>query len=144
MAQLDLFDASQTPSGRAVAEACDELPKLAREMVAVMGHEATMKLIHEMGGRRLIVPGWPLKRTSSRFDYLEELIGPEAAQAFAERWGGIEVQVPKADKALRLVRDREIVAAYSSGATKVPELARLHNLTEGQVWRVLKRAINPP
>ena len=139
-AQLSLFEPADKPAGRAIQEAASDLPRLAVEMIEVMGEQATMKLVHEMGGLRLVVPGWPLKRPSSRYQHLEEIVGPEAAQAFAERWGGIEVQVPKCDGARRLLRNRAIVAAYERGA-RVPELARLHNLSEGAVWKVLKRPL---
>lgn len=137
--QFSLFDPAHTPTGRAIAEAGSELPPIAQEMIKVMGEPATMALIGEMGGLRLIVPGWPLKRASSRYQRLEEVVGPEAAQAFAARWGNIEVQVPLVKKAKQLMRDRAIVEAYSSGKTKPADLARQHNLSEGQVWRILKR-----
>lgn len=141
--QLSLFDPANTPAGRAVMQASDVLPPLAREMVQVMGEAATMALISEVGGLRLTVPGWPLKRASSRYQYLEEIVGPDAARAFAIRWGNIEIQVPMAKKAMQLVRDRALQADYGAGK-KPPELARKFGLTEGQVWRVLKRPVNPP
>lgn len=140
--QLHLFGEPATPVGLAVTQAHDLLPPLAREMVRVMGEAATMQLMTEMGGLRLTVPGWPLKRASSRFERLQQIVGPAAAQAFAERWGGIEVQVPKAKQAMQLVRDRALQSAYDKGA-RVPDLARQYQLTEGQVWRVLKRALKP-
>jgi len=141
--QLSLFDPANTPAGRAVVQASDVLPPIAREMVAVMGEAATMALISEMGGLRLTVPGWPLKRASSRYQYLEEIVGPTAAQAFATRWGNIEVQVPLAKKAMQLVRDRALIKDHAAGL-KPPALARKYSMTEGQVWRVLKRPVNLP
>lgn len=139
--QLDLFNAGDTQAGRAIREAADDLPALAREMVAVMGHAATMALVHEMGGLRLLVPGWPLKRPSSRYQHLEEIVGPQAAQSFAERWGGIEVQVPMAKKALMRLRDRSIIDAYANGAPP-PELAKRYGMTERHLWKVLKRDLS--
>ena len=136
--QLSLFDPADKPAGRAIQEAASDLPRLAREMIEVMGELATMKLVHEMGGLRLVVPGWPLKRPSSRYQHLEEIVGPEAAQAFATRWGNIEVQVPMAKKALMRLRDRSIVEAYAKGV-QPPELARRYGITERHVWKVLKR-----
>jgi hypothetical protein len=136
--QLDLFSSGDTKAGRAIREAADDLPPIAREMVTVMGQAATMALVHEMGGLRLLVPGWPLKRPSSRYQHLEEIVGPEAAQAFATRWGNIEVQVPMAKKALMRLRDRGIVDAYAKGVHP-PELARRHGISERHVWKVLKR-----
>lgn len=141
MDQLSLFDPTHTPSGRAVNEAADGLPRLAIELVEVMGMPAAMQLIHEFGGRRIIVPGWPLKRRSSRFQFLEDMVGAQAAQAFAQRWGNIEVQVPMCKKALQIVRVREVVAAYGRGE-KVPELARVHQVTESTVWKWLKRDVS--
>lgn len=139
--QLSLFEPADKPAGRAIQEAASDLPRLAREMIEVMGEQATMKLVHEMGGLRLVVPGWPLKRPSSRYQHLEEIVGPDAAQAFATRWGNIEVQVPLAKKALMRLRDRSIVEAYAKGV-QPPELARRYGITEGHVWRVLKRDLS--
>lgn len=139
--QLSLFDAAHTTAGRAVSEAGDELPRVAREMVEVMGERATMALIHELGGRRIVVPGLPLKRVSSRYDFLVGVVGAEAAEAFAHRWGGIEVQVPMARRAVQRMRDRRIVKAYSEG-TKVPALAGSNGLTESTVWKILKKDVD--
>lgn len=136
--QLSLFDPADRPAGRAIRQAGDELPPLAAEMIEVMGDQATMQLVNEMGGLYLCVPAWPLKRPSARYQRLEEIVGPEAAQRFADRWGNREIQVPKCAKALRLVRDRAIARAYDD-KVPVPEIARRHNLTERHIWKVLKR-----
>lgn len=138
MDQLSLFDPSHTPAGRALNQAPDELPRLARELVEVMGMAAAMLLIMEMGGRRFVCPGWPLKRASSRFQYLEDIVGHEAAKAYAERWGNVEIQVPMCKKALHQLRLREVAKAYDTG-TKVPELARVHQVTESTIWKWLKK-----
>lgn len=140
--QLPLFElpSQRSPVARAVTEAAEELPRLAQEMIEVMGAEATMALIAEMGGRRLTVPGWPLQRPSSRFQALENIVGGQAARAFAERWGNIEVQVPMAARAVRRMRIRGVIDAYGKG-TKVPDLAARYKVTESTVWKWLKTSV---
>lgn len=137
MDQLSLFDPGHTPAGRATKQAEDALPRVARELIEVMGWAAAVQLINERGGRRLIVPGWPLKRASSTFQFLEDMVGNEAAVAYAKRWGDIEIQVPMCRRAMGLVRIREAIAAYDKGV-KVPELAGRYQVTESTIWKWLK------
>lgn len=136
--QLTLFDAGHTPSGRAIAQAGTGLPRLAAEMIDVMGEVPTMQLVHAMRGLYLCVPGWPLKRRSTRFEALEKIVGPEAARKFAERWGNVEVQVPKCMAALRLVRDREIARRYEAGEP-VQDICRRYDITERHFWKLVKK-----
>lgn len=138
--QFSLFEPSDTPSGRAIAGGGSGLPKLVVEMIEVMGVAETMALVHEMRGLYLLVPGWPLKRRSSRFDALEKIVGTEAAQKYAERWGNIEIQVPKCDAAMRLVRDRDIVTRYEAHEP-VQDICRRYDITERHFWRLVKKGV---
>lgn len=140
MHQLHLFEPADTPTGRAIGQAGSGLPKLVLEMIEVMGELPTMRLVHAMKGRYLCVPGWPLKRRSTRFEALEKIVGNAAARKFAERWGNVEIQVPKCMAALRLIRDREIVRRYEAGETP-GDIASRYELTERHFWRIAKREL---
>lgn len=118
----------------------DVLPELVREMVQVMGEKATLVLIGELGGRRLCVPGFPQRRRSIRFERLEGLLGTEAARAYAERWGDIELQVPRCTSVILLRRNREIAAAYSAG-TQASDLAAQFGLSERHIFKILKQPV---
>lgn len=136
--QLDLFAPADRARGRAVQQAAGELPRLARELVEVMGELPAMRLINAMGGLFFCVPGWPLKRVSQRFDRLVEIVGEEAAIKYAERWGNVEIQVPKCAAALRLVRNRDIARRYDAGEP-VPDICRRYDISERHFWKLVKK-----
>ncbi|MGC4076254.1 MAG: Mor transcription activator family protein [Rubrivivax sp.] len=138
--QLALFDPADRPAGRAMRDAGAELPRLARELIDVMGEVPAMQLINVMGGLYLCVPGWPLKRASTRFNRLVEIVGEEAAIKYAERWGDIEIQVPKCAAAMRRVRDREIARRYDA-AEPVQDICRRYDISERHFWRIVKKEL---
>lgn len=138
--QLDLFAPADRARGRAVQQASSELPRLAQELVEVMGEVPAMQLINAMGGLYLCVPGWPLKRPSTRFDRLVEIVGEEAAIKYSERWGDVEIQVPKCAAAMRLVRNRDITRRYEAGEP-VQDICRRYDVSERHFWKLVKKDI---
>lgn len=136
--QLTLFDPGDTPAGRAISHAGSDLPPLAVEMIKVMGEVPAMRLVHEMRGLYLCVPGWPLKRRSTRFEALENIVGTEAARKFAKRWGDVEIQVPKCAAAMRRVRDLDIARRYDAGEP-VQDICRRYDITERHFWKLMKK-----
>lgn len=117
----------------------DHLPAFAVEMMDVMGEEPALKLIVALGGAKLDVPE-PTQRRSTRFERLAEIVGGDAASAFVDRWGGIELQVPKCSHALRLLRNRSIVQGYLDGL-RPNELAVKFDLTRRHIFKILKKPI---
>lgn len=138
--QLDLFAPTDRARGRAVQQAASELPRLARELIEVLGEMPAMQLINAMGGLYLCVPGWPLARSSSRFDSLAEIVGEEAAIKYAERWGNVELQVPKCAASLRLVRNRDITRRYEAGEP-VQDICRRYDVSERHFWKLVKKDV---
>lgn len=136
--QLDLFDPTDRARGRAMRLASGQLPRLALELIEVMGEVPAMLLINAMGGLYLCVPGWPLQRSSSRFDALAKIVGEEAAIKYAERWGNVEIQVPKCAAAMRLVRDRDIARRYDAGEP-VQDICRRYDVSERHFWKLVKK-----
>ena len=137
MDQLDLFAPENQAIGRALAHAHDEdLPPLVRDMVEVMGLPATMALVARMGGQRLRIPGLPLARASSRLQALEAIVGEPAAARFADRWGDVDVVVPRCLRAMLRERNRRI--CDESMRTSVDELARRYGMARRHVFRVLR------
>ena len=134
--QFDLFGQADVAQAMPVGQ--DVLPRLALEMIEVMGRQATAQLVAAAGGTTIMVPGWPLKRASSRFERLAQVVGQPAAVAFAERWGNKAIAVPKCEMALRRDRNRRILAALDSGKSHA-DVARDEGLHERHVKRISKR-----
>ncbi|GGG30850.1 hypothetical protein GCM10010964_18460 [Caldovatus sediminis] len=100
-----------------------ELSRLA----ALIGGEATLRLIEAHGGTRIFVParpnqGHPLART----------IGLEAARALAAEWGSTWLKVP-------LCRHWR-VRVYRARGESYKAIARRLGMDESGVWRILHAA----
>ncbi|MBF0261071.1 MAG: hypothetical protein HQL97_04405 [Magnetococcales bacterium] len=116
-------------------EVCqDELPETLREIRDVIGWTATMQLVREHGGLRVMVP------KTMRADHpLANLLGSEAAGRFSKVYGGETVKIPRAISALRCHRDREILRRYDAGE-KLAALAREYELDLRTIERIIPRA----
>lgn len=111
----------------------DLLPPSARELAEVIGLDATLALIEHYGGTRLYVPehigaDHPLARA----------IGMQAAHTLVEHYARDSIDVPRAWRAARAVLYRQIVAAYTDGATAA-SLARRHRCTERWIYEIVAR-----
>lgn len=131
---------NQEPAQLTPDQVAAALSKLGRELIAVIGFEAAMKLIEERGGQRIMVPSWPHMRHSSRFEALVEIVGEKAAQQLGDRWGGIEIQVPMGSRVNQLRRMRALIHDYGKGVP-VSELVRRYQVTESTVWKWLKKPV---
>lgn len=110
-----------------------DLPPQIRELIALIGAQATLELVAHCGGTSVIVP------KHYRHDHwLVAVIGAPAAEQVIQRFGGAVLYVAKLDEALRAARDREIVERYGKGEP-VKRLARYYRLTERQVWNILTK-----
>lgn len=109
----------------------EDLPGILRELVELMGLPATLKLVDHYGGVRLYVP---VKYDSDHV--LVRQIGAAAATILIEHYGGEEhFDIPKAERALRAVRDRRIRAEYACKSRR--RLAREYDLTERQIGNIV-------
>ncbi|MGJ4748481.1 Mor transcription activator family protein [Leptospira sp. SA-E8] len=120
----------------------DLLPPLLRDFVRLIGIPATMLLVQHHGGRRIYIPS-PERCTDAHA--LARLIGAENLGKLANYYGSVpHFQLPKAERALLAVRNARIVNDYKTRKT-ARELAVEHNLTEGQIVRILSRSgAQPP
>ena len=104
------------------------LPPILRDIVDLVGMHPTMKLVEAYGGVRLYVP----KGELAEDHYLVRLIGREAAEKLQAMYGGEpHFDIPKAERAMRAVRDARIRAQRPG--TSVRALALEHRLTERQI-----------
>ncbi|GAB0058069.1 hypothetical protein SIID45300_02409 [Candidatus Magnetaquicoccaceae bacterium FCR-1] len=116
-------------------EVCqEELPETLREIRDVIGWPATMTLVSEMGGLKVIVP-----KKLTRNHLLVEMLGWEAASKLSEVYAGEVLKIPRAISALRCLRDREILRRYDAGE-RLAILAREHHLDLRTIERIIPRA----
>lgn len=113
------------------AYAVDYLPESLREVVDLIGLQATLKLVEHLGGIVLYVPA---ELTADH--RIAKAIGMRAATLLWERYQADTIEVPRCHEALRLARNAEIRARRDAGAT-VEQLALDYGLTMRAVWYIL-------
>ncbi|WP_312929120.1 Mor transcription activator family protein [Stutzerimonas nitrititolerans] len=121
------------------------LPAQIQEIAAAIGLPATQRLVQELGGTT-----WPVAKGVRRLgvirhEALKEVVGEQAAQIMAERWGNQDLYIAKCDGPLRRLRDLEIHRQFEqamregiSANTVVNELARNYQLSDRWIWKILK------
>ena len=104
------------------------LEPILQDLVELIGLHPTMQLVQAYGGVRLYVPKLALEADHP----LARLIGSEAAKKLQAMYGGEpHFDIPKAERALRAVRDAEICRQRLN--TSVRLLALEYRLTERQI-----------
>lgn len=137
--QLDLFDVAASPVGVGAARAEDHLPPVAREILALVGHESLVRLVNKWGGVHLDFPRYPSSfGRSTVVEQLADEIGQADAHRIANHFLGVRLHVPKCAKALRVITERKIRDELDKG-TPAHELARRFDTTERTIWRIAKR-----
>lgn len=136
--QYSLFDNTMPLRSK---EEVDTLPSTARDLVEVMGLDATIDLVKEFGGDDLRIPHQKVEFRSHRmWDMLVETIGPEAAEKLVRRYAGDSIYVPVCHKALLAHRDREIIRRFDAGEP-FDALRREFKFTRRNLYRVLKKSL---
>lgn len=115
------------------------LPGVLREMTDLIGLPATMQIVQRHGGTRLWVPA--LIETLAPDHKLVKLVGMAAARTLSEQYGGETLEIPKAERALRAIRDKAIREQWP--AKSQSQLATEYNLTERQVRTILSSIEQP-
>lgn len=134
--QYSLFDTTVPLRNQSEVES---LPSTARELVEVMGLDATIDLVKTFGGDDLKIPE-VINGTSRMWDILVETVGPEAAAKLVNRFAGTPIYVPTCRMALLLHRDREIVRRFDAGEP-FDALRREYKFTRRHLYRVLKKPL---
>jgi hypothetical protein len=107
------------------------LPESARQLAEVVGLPLTLELMRALGGRPTFVR---LKMHAG--SPLAAVVGPEAAQALHERFGGSFLEVPRLVAVERMLRDNAIRADFDAGATP-NELAARYGVTARRIRATL-------
>ena len=110
----------------------DDLPLMLRQIVAIIGLQATLLLVGQYGGVRLYVP---VKMTPEHV--LANLIGFDLAAKLSAAFGGMDhFDIPQGMNAVRLVRNRQIAQKFIAGES-LRMLAREYRLSERQIQNIV-------
>lgn len=101
------------------------------ELEGLIGPEALRRLAARRGGRRLYVP-----RKVRPLHWLAVLLGQDAADALAFRYGGCRIDIPTLGLS-RANRNEEIRRCRVAGAS-LAHVADRFGLSERQVRRILR------
>lgn len=109
----------------------EDLPDTVRDLVDVIGIKAAMCIVEKRGGIRLYVP------KAAKDDHsLSMLIGLDNLEELVKIYGGEEIEIPRCEKALRAVQQRQIISELQTGSSA--EVALKHGYTERGL-RLMKR-----
>jgi hypothetical protein len=107
------------------------LPGILQEIAGLIGLPKTLDLVRHYGGSRLYIP--------KRFDPnlpVAKIVGHASYAALQEAFGGLaHFDIPKGEIAIKAVRDKQIRAERSAGAT-YSRLAIKWQLTERQLRNI--------
>ena len=87
------------------------LPAVIQDIVGLIGHGKAMALVHGFGGQELRIPR---TETSDTWAALVEAIGEPATRALCTAYGGEELYIALCRDALRLDRNRRMIARYDA------------------------------
>lgn len=107
----------------------NKLPPQVRRLVRLVGWAETFKLLKHLGGQRVYIPLKP-----HPFLLLREALAPETIQALTREYGTQALDLPKIDKMILELRDREILLALQHSS--YAEVAAAYGVTERLIRHV--------
>jgi hypothetical protein len=106
------------------------LPEKLKEIAEYCGDQTAMDLLQHYGGGHLCVP-----QQVDAMHQLSQVLGPKAAALFCRNFAGETIQIPKAAKAFRTLRNAEI-RRLRKEHEPLFNVARKFGLTERQVLTI--------
>ncbi|MCG8993238.1 DNA transposition protein [Laribacter hongkongensis] len=122
------------------------LPEMAKLIAELIGLPKALKLIEAWGGTTFPVSKNKRREGQIRYEALAEVVGVDAANILTCHFGGEVLSIPRCAVAMREIRDRMIRAEFDQATCDMPavhavnQLARRYQMTERNVWMVLKKA----
>ena len=113
----------------------ETLPPIIAQIAAVIGIDATEKLIERFAGCNQIYI--PIKMDNHM---IAHLIGFDAADLLARDFGGRYIWFPQCSATLRAQRNKQIVELKTVKKLKLHEVARITGVTVSTVCKVLHDA----
>lgn len=108
----------------------EDLPPLARELVALAGFDAAVRLIAARPGIPVFIP-----QSLPPGHWLIAAVGQQAAEALVKSYGGEHITPPNCKRALAKIRHRRIRESRAEGRSQT-EVALIYDLTPRQVRNI--------
>ncbi|WP_293766629.1 Mor transcription activator family protein [uncultured Aquitalea sp.] len=122
------------------------LPEMAQLIADLIGLPKALKLIEAWGGTTFPISKNKRRDGQIRYEALAEVVGVDAANVLTRHFGGEVLSIPRCAVAMREVRDRMMRSEFDKETREHPAshavnlLARRYQMTERNVWMVLKKA----
>lgn len=122
------------------------LPEMAQLIASLIGLPKALRLIESWGGTTFPFSKNKRRDGQIRYEALAEVVGVDAANIMTKHFGGEVLSIPRCAVALREARDRMMRAEFDeltrmhTAVYAVNLLARKFQMTERNVWSVLKKA----
>lgn len=113
------------------------LPPQIRLLEQCIGLPATFALLRAKGGQPYTVP---MRGELSKF--LTSIMSVECAKALSDTYGGQTITLPKLDKPLMQIRDRQMAVEAERGDS-LAALATRYDLTTRQISNILAKFRSP-
>ncbi|MGS0980621.1 Mor transcription activator family protein [Burkholderia perseverans] len=122
------------------------LPKSIRTIMALIGPDATRKLIETMAGVSVLVPKGRNAFGRAKFEAIAECIGQEAAEKLSKYFGGEVIEVATCHHALVELRRRQLREEFTALCREYSTRQALNILarTHGMSGRHIRLIVNLP
>lgn len=111
------------------------LPALLQDMAEHIPMEAVIRLAERFGGTVLCIP----KRLPKNSE-LPAVLGADVAAKLVAVYGGENLDIPRACRMIRFVRNQEIVRLRRQEGAPLKDLARAFSMTMRNVTSILRTA----
>lgn len=126
-------------------EEWDLLPDTAQQLARLLGLDAALNLVRDMGGRTVRVPHGHTARGRAVLAELARCVGEDGARALAREYAATQLYIPRCTRAFvalrnaALARDHEQWSGqgFSERGT-VSRLSARYGISDRYVWRILK------
>lgn len=122
------------------------LPDTGRDLVELIGLDATLSLVEALGGSTFPVPHRKNPEGEKRHSLLEKLCGEVAALELCKRYGGTKLYVPNCKKALIRIRNIGMIhefverkAAGESANSIIADMAPRYKLADRNIWHIVNK-----
>lgn len=135
----------QTGGFRLGEEELELLPETARQLVRLLGLDATLNLVRAMGGRTVRIPHGNTARGRAVLAGLARCVGEEGARALAREYAATQLYIPRCARAFAALRNaalaRDVEQWSGQGLSRrgtVSRLSERYGISDRYVWRILR------
>lgn len=122
------------------------LPETGRDLVDLIGLDATLSLVEAIGGTTFPVPHRKNPEGEKRHSLLEKFCGEEQALDLCKRYGGTRLYIPNCKKALIRIRNicmiHEFVDRKKAGESAnsiIADMAPRYRLADRNIWHIVNK-----